>query len=824
MKDETEDFWIDLWHEGIDRMNLSITTPDGYTTPSRSSGSTDDGIYWDTNSGRIELIAASKDPNNRDYNFFIYVNNEGGTPVKSGNWSFTLTGTQISNGRFDAWTQPWKVEFTSNVDYTMLVGMPGTASRVITVASYCTKKEWTAEDGNTYSYNSNPTLWDISDFSSPGPTRDGRQKPEITAPGHGIAAAGSQDSDPSATKIVEDGVHVIMQGTSMAAPHVAGGIALLFQKDPTLTPEEIKQILINSAWTDDYTGAVWNNSWGWGKLDIQAASNLVEGSVPGTSAQHDVGGVNCGLSDWGAVGSESGGDPGFRFPMNSQYDHGYSGTLVAGVWSKDVADSYGDLDINEDDTWRTTSTGRFRMSTPGIISDQDGYAQFEKYLLTPNGLTHVVINQHSYAWDSAPYDKFVLIEYEILNMGPHTLNNLLVGFYMDWDCQPDYETNEANYDSDMNLAYIWDSGSAGNPYLGTVVLGKNPYSFKIIKNRDSVYPQNDLPDEVMFQLMNTPGFMGSIGPGDLSTFVSVPKVNLQPNQSTRFTIALVAGDDLADIRQSATRARDKYNLLINRRMSELFYDDRTPEGGVYVTVPGERLAVRFTPTSYPAVLNFASFYNRDYNKNIKLNVYDDNGAGSKPGSAFLSTPIVITPQPNSWNQIYLSSHNIRVSSGDFYISLEWIVANEPSIGYDEEFPYAGRSWYYDVVLNKWSNFIEDGDPWDKRDLMIGAGLELTTPVDEADPESVPKEYSLSQNYPNPFNPNTTIYFALPKREFVTLKVYDILGREVAILVSGYKEAGFYQINFVANGLASGVYFYRIQAGSFVEVRKMLLIR
>ena len=823
-KDGPEDFWINLWHDGSDKMDITITTPDGYTTPAKASGSADDGLQWDTNSGRIKLYASSKSPNNQDYNFYIYVSGDGDTPVKSGDWKFTLTGTQINNGRFDAWTQPWKVEFSSNVDYSMLVGTPGAADRAITVASYCTKNKWQTEDGNTYFYDPVPNLWDISTFSSPGPTRDGRQKPEITAPGHGIVAALSRDSQPKASRIAEDGVHFLTQGTSMAAPHVTGAVALLFQKDPTLTPEQIKQILIESAWVDGYTGAVWNNSWGWGKLDIQQACNLVGGDVTGTAAQHDVGNVNCGLSDWGPVGTESGADPGFRFPINSEYDHGYGGTLVAGVWGKDMADSYGDLEINEDDTWRPTATGQFRMSALGRVSDQEGYAQFEKYLLTPDGLTHVIVDQYSYAWNSPPFDQFVLINYEIHNSGPYPLNNLLLGFFMDWDCQPNNETNEAKYDSDLNLAYMWDNGSAGNSYLGTAVLGKNPASFKIIKNRDSIYPQSDLPDDVMFQLMNTPGFMGSIGQEDLSTLISIPRVNLSASRSTRFTIALVAGDNLSNIRQTAARAREKYNSIINESVTSLYYDDGTPEGGAYVTVSGERLAVRFTPTGYPAKLNFASFYNRDSNKNIKLNVYDDNGSGGTPGTALLSSSIFVTPQPNSWNNVDLSNKAIQINSGDFYIGLEWITPEEPVVGYDEEFPYAGRSWYYDVTINKWSNFIEDGDPWDKRDLMIGAGLELATSVVVVDDETLPNDFSLAQNYPNPFNSNTTISFALPEKEFVSLKVYDVLGREVTTLVNSNKDAGRFQAEFIANGLASGVYIYRIQAGKFNAMGKMIYIR
>jgi len=824
VKDGTESFWIDLWHEGVDKLSLSITTPDGYTTDATASGSADDGIYWDTNSGRIKLYASSKDPNNQDYNFYLYVSDDGGTAVQSGAWSFTLTGSQVSDGRFDAWTQPWKVEFTSNVDYSMLLGMPGTARRAITVASYCTKKKWNTEDGGTVQYHSNPTLWDISGFSSPGPTRDGRQKPEITAPGHGIAAALSHDSNPAANTIVEDGEHAIKQGTSMAAPHVAGAVALLFQADPTLTPEQVKQILINSAWTDDYTGAVWNNYWGWGKLDIHAAMIRITGDLSGSTAQHDVGAVNCGISDWGALGNDSGGDPGFRFPINSDYDHGYSGTLIAGAWGKDVADSYGTLDVSEDDTWRTTPTGQFRMGYSGIIADQQGYAQFEKWLLTPAGLTHLVVTQHSYAWVAAPYDKFVLIDYDILNLGPYPIDDLRIGFYMDWDCQPNYETNEAGYDSDLNLAYMWDSGSADSPHLGIVVLGKKPVSFKIVKNEDSVYPQSDLPDDVMFQLMSTPGYMGSVGQGDLSTLVAIPQEDLGRNRSTRFTLALVAGRDASDIRRTAARAREKFNQLINHKVAELFYDDGTPEGGVFVTVPGERLAVRFTPTSYPAVLKSATFYNQDSDQYIKLDVFDDNGGSGKPGSSLLGTPIVVAPEVDSWNDVDLSNKSIRISSGDFYISLEWMVAEEPTIGFDQEFPYAGRSWYYDVGLNKWSNFVDDGDPWDKRDLMIGAGLALTTPVENSETEPLPEDYSLSQNYPNPFNSGTVISFALPRKSFVTLKVFDILGREVATLVNEPQEPGYHQVNFMTTGLASGVYFYRIQAGEFVAVKKMLYLR
>jgi serine protease len=89
---------------------------------------------------------------------------------------------------------------------------------------------------------------------------------------------------------------------------------------------------------------------------------------------------------------------------------------------------------------------------------------------------------------------------------------------------------------------------------------------------------------------------------------------------------------------------------------------------------------------------------------------------------------------------------------------------------------------------------------------------------------IPRVFSLSQNYPNPFNPVTNIQFGLPKDEFVSIKIYDMLGREVNTLVNEFKKAGTYEVNMNASSLSSGVYFYRIQAGTFSEIKRMVVLK
>jgi hypothetical protein len=89
---------------------------------------------------------------------------------------------------------------------------------------------------------------------------------------------------------------------------------------------------------------------------------------------------------------------------------------------------------------------------------------------------------------------------------------------------------------------------------------------------------------------------------------------------------------------------------------------------------------------------------------------------------------------------------------------------------------------------------------------------------------VPDEFNLAQNYPNPFNPVTRIVYQIPASAFVNLKVYNILGQEVKTLVNEVKEAGTYSVTFDAGTLPSGLYFYRVVSGRFVDTKRLLVLK
>jgi subtilisin family serine protease len=262
-----------LWYPGSSRFTISVKPPSGPEIVAA----------WRTQTGavltpfgtiRIDNASSGANPNNGDHEVSIQLSGLLGT----GAWQVTVTDAGSLGGTYHAWVVRGSSTLVGG-DSSYTIDEPGNATGVITVGSFNTKATWASLAGEQ-DYLSQFPPGALSSFSSQGPTRDGRRKPEISAPGAWIGAALSRDAPWQSQWVTPDGVHTMLLGTSMAAPHVAGAVALMLSVNPALTVDQVRTLLTETATRDTVTGAVPNPRWGWGKLDVDAALSRVHTPPP----------------------------------------------------------------------------------------------------------------------------------------------------------------------------------------------------------------------------------------------------------------------------------------------------------------------------------------------------------------------------------------------------------------------------------------------------------------------------------------------------------------------------------------------------------------
>ena len=275
--------FVEIWYEGSDTFRLGWGPPgaggfpaSGNSYPVGYSGTPSVSAPGGLNCANINHI--DNDAGNGDKRIaIIFYACNGATQLIPGTWTVELEGAVVVAGTWDAWT--WNpTPFTSFVDGGEHVAMPGTAFNAITAAAYTTRGTWVGDDSIVH--NLGETLDTLASFSSPGLTRDGRQKPEIAAPGSAVISSASADATWDTGYLVAGQLHGVKQGTSMATPNVVGAVALLLDADPTLDAIELRTALTSTAVADGFTGSTPNSSWGYGKLDAFAAACSVATTEP----------------------------------------------------------------------------------------------------------------------------------------------------------------------------------------------------------------------------------------------------------------------------------------------------------------------------------------------------------------------------------------------------------------------------------------------------------------------------------------------------------------------------------------------------------------
>jgi len=178
-----------------------------------------------------------------------------------------------------------------------------------------------------------------------------------------------------------------------------------------------------------------------------------------------------------------------------------------------------------------------------------------------------------------------------------------------------------------------------------------------------------------------------------------------------------------------------------------------------------------------------------------------------------------------WERVANIDFTLRINEGD------WVEIRDDTLNASAVGRVGGRQ---EIMIFNWNNrwimchelahclgyWHEQSRP--DRDTYVRINWENI--IDDEDILELPSDYELKQNYPNPFNPSTTIAFALPKPSTVTLKLFDMFGRELATLAEGKFSAGRHQVVFDATSFSSGVYFYRMQANEFSQTRRLTLVK
>ena len=385
----------------------------------------------------------------------------------------------------------------------------------------------------------------------------------------------------------------------------------------------------------------------------------VQTGVPGVMyADHNIGNVKftvtcegrCGKSSTGSNGS------GFCYPKNGE-NWLYLGSLWVGNSKNYVVNRDYSGEPTEDWKVSLNPDGKLRMGGK-CYSDQDGWALYDDSgHPLPLGIT---VTQRSWAWENAPYNDFVIMQYTIENKGTSPVNGLYVGQFMDFDMNNwSYNDNNVETDTTRRLVYQWSSSYT--EYVGVSVLDPTSVSnLSAISYQTYVSPQWYILDSVKIEFLNgTLSFPSSDSARDWSVVASVGSFDLEVGDDTVVAFAILGGDNLEDLKDNVDRAQERYDSLIGVEERFTFHDSRFT---IYPNPFNKRTIIRVQlPYSEKAKVTNTN-HEHEY---ISLKIY--NLAGR-----LVKTFNHLTIQ--SFNQVTWDgkdSHNKNLPSGIYFCRLEY---------------------------------------------------------------------------------------------------------------------------------------------------------
>ncbi len=677
-----------------------------------------------------------------------------------------------------------------------------------------------------------------SSFSSVGPTTDypARIKPDIMAMGSGVKVASS--SDPFG--------YGSANGTSFSCPLSAGVAALILSANPTLTPMQVRDAMLQTAGN----AAVPDNLMGWGILNADSAIRyygiLPLGTVSGT--------VYADLNSNGIKDPEDTSLTGIKIYLTgSATDSTY--TDESGNYNFDSL-AIGAYTISQEilTGWKQTTPLLIHSFYLLHMDDTSGldFGNFRLAIIRGSKFNDLNANGIQDGLESG-MDNWVFTlsngdtSYRSVTQdgGTFTFSDIDTGTYaisesirVGW-----FQTIPLNYGSytiSINRSLDTSGFIFGNHYIPDsmyrITYGWNMLSFPKIVSDYSIFKYYPTAESDPFIYSN--GYVGldTIPPKTGYWLKSSATQNVIIQGSPRLvdTLNLVEGWNLVGSiddtipKSSLVQIPDTIIGTMFCFKNGLYYQQE-PDSDLY---PHQGYWIK-ARTNGMIVMN-ASWKNQQsvlnkppvevFKPSNTITFTDDRGIEQKLYFGFdaehlrMQEFFELPPLPPDGifdarfdNNLTLaathkvqSTKNILIQSTDYPITIRWVASDHRA---------------YLTIDGKQIELNGDG-----KAIIAEKPMKVSLTLDPSDVREIPKTFALEQNFPNPFNPLTSIRYQLPVSGWVTVKVYNSFGQEMVTLVDGPQEAGYKSVEWDASQFASGVYFYRLIAGSFISTKKMVLIR